>query len=75
MRQLTWAALRILCILLAAPHVYPSWPSTISWTAALKILAAVLLVALVGSMILAVVWSPHLAPFISADAFALCQWW
>lgn len=75
MRQLTWAALRILCILLAAPHVYPSWPPTISWTSALKILAAVLLVALVGSMILAIVWSPYLAPFIYANAFALCQWW
>jgi len=77
MRQLTWAALRILCILLAAPHVYPSWPPTVSWslTSALKVLAAVLLVAFVGSMILAAVWPSYLVPAICADAFALCQWW
>ena len=77
-----WTVLRAACIALAAPHVYPPWPPTVSLLPSVLLgLATIVLVASAGLMILAGAailvhaGSPYVLPILCADAFALCRWW
>jgi hypothetical protein len=67
-----WIALRLACIALAAPHVYPAWPkpTPINPLVATSMILAVIAVAL--TLASAVLLVP--IGVICADAFAFCRW-
>jgi hypothetical protein len=67
-----WITLRLACIALAAPHIYPAWPKPrpIGPLVATAMLLAVIAVAL--TLASGVLLIP--TGVIGADAFAFCRW-
>jgi hypothetical protein len=65
-----WVALRLVCIALAAPQVYPSWPES-RQIRRLVAMSTIVAAALVLTLVFA-----DLIPIgvICADAFAFCRW-